>query len=74
MPTKWQDYYANCYYYRNTDSRSQITCQGVADSSSIVWKFRTKADLQIQFRTFCCDKYKNCEVYQMLKKIYESEE
>ena len=28
----------------------------------------------IQVKTFCCDKYKNCEVYQMLKQIYEDDD
>ena len=74
MATKWYDFYAKCHYYKGTDSSRQITCQGVADSSDLCWKFKNKRDLLIQLKTFCCYKYEYCEVFQMLKKIYESEE
>ena len=74
MPTYWKDLYAKCPYFLRTDGKREIACQGVADSSDLSWKFHRKSDLEIQFDTFCCNKYAFCEVHTMLKKIYESEE
>lgn len=73
MATNWYDHYAKCPYFKGTDSKLQIRCQGVADSSDLSWKFRRKDDLLIQLKTFCCDKYEYCEVYRMLESIYEEE-
>lgn len=77
MGTNWLDSYVKCPYYRNANSENRITCQGVADSSQLEWKFtdkkNSKADLSIQLKTFCCDRYQNCEVYQMLRQIYGEE-
>ena len=77
MGTNWLDSYVKCPYYRNANSENRITCDGVSDSSQLEWKFtdkkNSKADLSIQLKTFCCDRYQNCEVYQMLRQIYEEE-
>ena len=73
MATVWYDHYAECPFYLGTDSKKQITCQGVADSSNLCWKFKNRDDLLIQIKTFCCDKYENCEVFQMLKQIHEED-
>lgn len=73
MATNWYDFYAQCPYYNGTDSKKHITCQGVADSSSLRWIFRQKSDLEIQIKTYCCDKFPYCDVYQMLKQIYEED-
>lgn len=74
MATNWRDIYATCPFYLSTSgNRMAINCQGVADSSVLSWRFKSKEDLNIQFKTFCSCKYQNCEVYQMLKAIYEEE-
>lgn len=74
MATSWRDWYVKCYYFRKTDGKLHIKCQGVTDASCLCWEFDRKEDFLIQLDTFCCDKYEFCEVYQMLKKIYESED
>lgn len=76
MATNWHDVYAQCPFYRRCCIKGQwiITCQGVTDASNLQWRFRTKQDLEIQFRTFCCDKFERCEVYEMLKKTFEEDE
>lgn len=50
-----------------------------ADTSAVICaylslRYDRQEDLLIQVKTFCCDKYKNCEVYQMLKQIYEGDD
>lgn len=74
MATVWYDHYAQCPYYRHSDCKKTLICQGVADTSTLCWKFDRTEDLLIQVKTFCCDRYKNCEVYQMLKGIYDDNE
>lgn len=48
-------------------------CQGVTDASILRWRFRRKQDFEIQQRTFCCDKFERCEVYEMLEKTFEED-
>lgn len=74
MATNWHDVYAQCPFYRRCCTKDHpwtITCQGVTDASNLQWRFRTKQDLEIQFRTFCCGKFERCEVYEMLEKNFE---
>ena len=71
MATVWYDHYAQCPYYQRSDSKKTVTCQGVDDASKLCWRFEQTEDLMIQLKTFCCGRYKNCEVYQMLKGVYE---
>ena len=73
MSTSWYDGYAVCPYYISDDRKCKIECTGVSDDSRINWKFKTHAGYKIQIETFCCRKYRNCEVYQMLHEIYEGE-
>lgn len=75
MATDWVDFYAKCPYYLRSDrGKKQLSCQGVADSSSLCWKFGKREDMMIQIRTFCCDKYARCEVYRLLRQIYEEDD
>ncbi len=74
MATNWFDHYAQCPYYRHCDGKKKVICQGVSDGSRLCWEFGNSEDLNIQVKVFCCDKYKNCEVYQMLKQIYEDDD
>ncbi len=77
MATSWLDHYAKCPFYLRGDhekGRWTISCQGVTDASILQWRFRTKQDLEIQFKTFCCGKFERCEVYEMLGKTFEEDE
>lgn len=62
----YKQVYVKCPFYHRDDSARKLTCEGVVDGSSLTWDFRCKADLQQQIDIFCCDYYKNCEVYRML--------
>lgn len=72
MATLWDDSYAKCPFFQRSGIR-KISCTGVFDGTRISWEFDKGEDKVIQIRTFCCDKYQNCEVYRMLESIYEEE-
>ena len=72
MATSWDDSYAQCPFFQRSGSR-KISCSGVFDGTRISWEFDRKEDKDTQMRVFCCGKYKNCEVYRMLKEVYEEE-
>lgn len=72
MATSWNSWYVKCPFYLH-DEKCKIRCEGVADGHNIVMQFATKQDFDIQIVTFCCDKYQNCEVYQMVKRKYDED-
>ena len=72
MATNWVDFYSKCPYFIRS-SNKKISCTGVTDGVKISWEFDKKEDKEIQMRVFCCEKYNNCEVFRMLKEIYEEE-
>ena len=55
-----------CPFYRRDDGRFDLACEGVVDGSTLHWNFKKKQDMQQQMDIFCCEYYKNCEVYRML--------
>ena len=58
--------YIACPFYRMDDGKWKLTCEGIVDGSTISQNYRCKADLEQQIEVFCCDYYKNCEIYRML--------
>ena len=62
----FQQVHVKCPFYRNDDSRCKLSCEGVIEGSTLTWSFQHKADLKQQMDIFCCEYYKNCEVYRML--------
>ena len=74
MATVWCDHYAKCPYYRHSDCKTKVICDGLCSGCSLILRYGKQEDLLIQVKTFCCDKYKYCEVYQMLKQIYEDDD
>ena len=77
MASNYLNPYVNCKYFKTADDSNRVTCRGPVERSSLIFRFddnnTKKQDLKIQMKTFCCDKFENCEIYQMLKKIYEEE-
>lgn len=72
MATDWKDCYAECPFFLRSGNR-KISCTGVSDGIRLSWEFDRADDKEIQMRVFCCDKYQNCEVYRMLREVYEEE-
>ena len=73
MATSWYDNYAACPYYIRDDRKSWVECTGIAEDSRLQIRFDTKQDYKVQVETFCCDRYRNCEIYNMLRQIYEED-
>ena len=57
-----------CPFYRQDDGKGCLACEGVVEGSTMEWKFENQQDLKQQMEIFCCDYYKNCEVYRMLRE------
>ena len=55
-----------CPFYHRDDGRNMLCCEGVVEGSTLHWNFQKRQDLQQQMEIFCCEYYKNCEVYRML--------
>lgn len=71
MATSWRSWYVKCPFYLRDNGKTQIACQGVMDGNEIVMKFADPKDFEIQADAFCCEKYRNCEVFEMLSQVYE---
>ena len=62
-----------CPFYKYDDGKRRITCEGIIEDSSIALIYRQKIDFDIQIKGFCCDRFTNCEVYELLMKKYEKD-
>lgn len=63
-----------CPFYKHDDGNQKVTCTGIiGDNSSTALIFHHKNDYIAQMDIFCCEHYQKCEVYRMLKEIYEEE-
>ena len=54
-----------CPFYKRDDP-TNIYCEGIAEDSCLITRFRFKKGRDHQMRIFCCEYYKNCEIYRML--------
>lgn len=77
MGSNYLNPYVKCKFFKTADDSNRVTCKGPVEDSSLIFRFDNKDtkrnDLKIQMKTFCCDRYQNCEIYQMLRQIYEEE-
>lgn len=55
-----------CPFFVDDDGKSWIECEGITNTSVLSQKYQTKEDYKIQMKTFCCDRYTNCELYRVL--------
>ena len=64
-----------CPFYRYDDGRRRITCEGIVDGCSLALIYIRRVDFETQLNVFCCEHYRNCEVYRMLmENKYEEDE
>ena len=74
MPSgSYKQIYVQCPFYQFDDGRQRITCEGLIENSSLALIYHSKSDYETQIDVFCCEHYKNCEVYRMLMQKYEEE-
>ena len=76
MPSgSYKQVHVQCPFYKEDDGQFSITCEGFGNARSLKQRYRKKADYKNQMLAFCCDHYKNCEVYRMLMETkYDEEE
>lgn len=66
--------YVQCPFYHGDNGESWIICEGLIPGTQLHSSFPRKSDYRLQIEVFCCDRYRNCEVYTALLKKYEEEE
>lgn len=69
----WLRSEVQCPFYRFDDGKRKIVCEGITERGNISQGFGNKRDFLIQVRTFCCNHYKNCEIYNLLMNIYKDD-
>ena len=63
-----------CPFYRSDDGRRRIICEGIVDGCSLSLTYQRKDEYEKQMRIFCCEHYRKCEVYRILKEKYDEED
>jgi len=68
MPTQssYMRVHVQCPFYKGDEKRRRVICEGLVDHSTLSLSYGSAKDFQIQMKTFCCDHFQYCEVYQML--------
>ena len=67
--------YVQCPFYKEDDGRLCITCEGLGDARYLKQAYDRKAHYAKQIDVFCCEHYKNCEVYRLIMETkYDEEE
>lgn len=56
-----------CPFYKKNKGM-MISCEGITDECSIHLHFRNQAACMQQMDIFCCERYKNCEIYEAVMK------
>lgn len=63
---------SNCPFLQKTIGKRYIHCEGLIGPggekaiSGISLLYKKNQDFRIQFETFCCGRYTNCEIYRVL--------
>ena len=65
---------AQCPFWRDNTRQRQIRCEGITRHSIIVQHFRSLQEWQQQKQIFCCEHYKNCELYRAIMETKYAEE
>lgn len=62
-PDSWDRVHVQCPFYRRSDGKKRISCEGMIPDTTITNLFHRKRDYTFQIQNFCCDGYETCEVY-----------
>lgn len=65
-----------CPFYKFDDwKKRRIVCEGLVDQGTLALTYRLRDDYETQLNVFCCEYYKNCEIFRMLMEAkYDEEE
>jgi hypothetical protein len=66
---------AQCpFFSADVPKTKRIICEGIVDRSTLTLYFQRKKDYDIQLSVFCCEHYKNCELYRAIMSAKYDEE
>lgn len=60
-----------CPFYSSDDGKREITCEGIAEKSSIRLIFHTNNGYSQYIGGYCCKDYHMCPLYKVLWAKYE---
>lgn len=64
-----------CPFYKEDDGKLSIICEGFGDARYLKQVYSNKCQYGKQMSVFCCEHYKNCEVYRLIMETkYDKEE
>jgi len=64
---KFREINVKCPFYISADA-NKLRCEGIFKKSKITTAFKSDTDTDAVFNDLCCDKYKDCPLYQTLFK------
>lgn len=59
-----------CPFFRG-HTPLEIGCEGITSETFLRLLFHSKDDMILHERTFCCARFKNCELFEAINKQYE---
>jgi hypothetical protein len=64
----WRSVDAKCPFYIR-DGRRSITCEGITEGEENKRRLQDDAMCTTVFRTYCGDKYEECEIYKLVCRV-----
>ena len=66
MAESYKQVFVVCPFYKWSDDKRKITCEGITEDCSLTLNYKSKAAANHQLDSFCCDRYKKCGIYRLL--------
>ncbi len=70
MPKVDDLHLAKCPFFISS-GRMSVLCEGITSCSNISVKFVSEKERNLHRQIFCDERYKNCEIFEILNKKYE---
>ena len=70
MPKVDDLHLAKCPFFISS-GRKSVLCEGMNECSNISIKFVSEKERNLHRQIFCDERYKNCEIFEILNKKYE---
>lgn len=70
MPRIYDNCLAKCPFFLSS-GRKNVLCEGITSECTINLLFESEETRNLHREIFCDARYKNCEIYNLLKAKYE---
>ena len=64
---------AVCPFFRD-HRKSSIGCEGILPGSVLRSEYQGREEREKQYKIYCCENYRYCEIYRAIKEKYEDED